>query len=202
MNKETYQSLIDCRFISKEFGYVHGYSGNSCPFYKYADVSAKLYKQMEEEIDPKNIVIMFPLGTNYGDNGFYGPGDNQHNSRKVLIDHCTYFLDVSSALDKFGVVFKNGKKLTDEKYTQMRIAMLIVQNGKAYAVDSSANPWSNNLTYNQSASFNENPLYNHAEIKLDDKDVRSRKNKIDPTNKNVMFSGFFVRRMKDAKIIG
>lgn len=200
MNRKTYESLAACRFLSVHDGHIYNYTSPH-NFYKYEDVSDTLYKQLDEEIDFNNIIISFPGTPSIGSTGFYGPG-KFGDPRKVLLDYCTYIIDVKNFLHQKGIKFKNGKSLIDRKYSQQRVALLIVQDGIAYVNDNNANPWSGNLSYNQSLSMTAkdscNPTkkeldWTHDEIKISREDLK----KLNLNNKQLMFSGFFIRKCEE-----
>lgn len=189
MNRETYQSLIDCQFLRRDGCLIRYWSpSDHQKYFTFREVSDKLYGQMSEEIDYNNIIISFPVAS-HSDTGFFGPGNNPGDPRQVLIDHITYKFDVFEALDKNGVRFKNGIKLTDNKYAQKVFTLLVVHDGVAYVNDNVANPWTSNIGYSQWSS--------DKEIKLNDEDLKIP----GLLDKNIIFAGFFVRRMRDAKII-
>lgn len=185
MNRSQYERLLDLQFLSKD-GSIQFYSSEPPYAANFQEIEDIILGQLKDEIDLKNVVIMFPVGTGYGRTGIYGP-------ERIVIDHCTNFLNLRPLLHKKGIRFKDDIEMTSEKYSMMNVAMLIIQDGVAYAIDSYANPYGTNLTYNRAASYNSDPAVNHAEIKYDDKDKR---NGVGVKNKPVYFSGFVLHSFK------
>lgn len=193
MNKDTYQQLRSMRVIGG-FGEVTTYYSGTP--YDYKEVCDLMEGQLTEKIDYKNMVVMFPISTDYGSNYFFGPGDNVHDPRKVLIDHCLFFHRVCRELEKKDIKFKNGisidqKDKDNYKYGQMNAgSMLIVHKGVAYMVDGTANPLGGNLTFNKSKCYHNSTL--NRPLCLNDTDVKKG---VTTENKPLIFSGFLLRRL-------
>lgn len=182
MTKEEYLSLNKrgCRFLDS-YGYIKNYWEPS-EHYDYKKVNELIYKQMSESIDFKNIVIAFPVYSG-GITCFVGPGNSIKEPQKILIDHCTYPITVKHILHSQGIRFKNGDKLSLQKYSQMPFGCLVVHKGLAHVIDSTSNPYA--YIYIKSE--------HNKQIKLDSYEVE---NGVTISDKNMMFSGLFIERAR------
>lgn len=124
-----YKKLIDCNFISRYDGSVVRYYSQEemSNNYDYKEVEAELMKQLTCDFDYNNCVILFPLATRYGTSMLF-------NNRQIVIDHCTYVLDIGYFLKSKGVTWKDGSKLkVDASFP--RTPMLFIENGFAEIID-------------------------------------------------------------------
>ena len=132
MRLTNYQELLDCRFVSSG-GAIEWYwsEDERRQNYDYKAIEAELMKQMTCEFDPKNCVILFPLATKCGTTMLF-------NKREIVIDHCTYILNIADFLKSKGVVWEDGSKFKVDQCSP-RTPMLIINNGLARRVET-ANP--------------------------------------------------------------
>jgi len=175
MNIEEYKELQKCGFISNFRGEIINlpFDPNDVP-YDREKVAKTLYKQLNEEVDFKNVIILFPLATGFGRNGLFGKD-------KICIDHPSYIVSVREILRKAGIKFKSGEELNDEKYRQNSFSLLVVHNGEAYVSSIYTDPLNSCINYLCSERKDiKNIHINQSEIK-----------NLDIHNKKIFFSGFF-----------
>lgn len=134
MKLSDYKKLADC-------GFVWPYVGGAIMKYWSAeerasrhninDIEADLMKQLTCDFDYKNCVFLFPLNMRCGDNLLF-------NNREIVLDHCTYILDIANFLKSKGVTWSNGVKLEVDQCFP-RAPMLIVNKGRV-TIHNNANP--------------------------------------------------------------
>ncbi len=180
MRLDTYKHLLKCQFVSNYRGFIEHYSSNERRelYHNFHDINEMLSKDYETPITIKNCIILFPVSTGLGDNPFITVKDKS----KIVIDHITYIIDVRNYLHEKGIVYKNGISMINEKYSQLPIPMLIIQDGIAYAASTA------NVTDTLSHHISDFAT----EIKIDSND----NNKIRINDKEIFFSGFVVDRIR------
>lgn len=133
MKLVDYKKLIDCNFVSRYGGQVTWYWSQEemADNYDYKEIESKLMKQLTCDFDYNNCVILFPLATRFGTTMLF-------NNRQIVIDHCTYVLDIGYFLKSKGVTWKDGSKLKVDASFPLT-PMLFIENGLAEIIDT-ANP--------------------------------------------------------------
>ena len=124
MTKQTYRKIQKTGFfdahgcINKKF--FDGWSP------ELSSQTPGIIKIISEDIgrdfDLNNIIIMLDLNRNF----------LLHN-RKIVSTHCTHICYLRELLDKRGIHYKNGIRMTDKQYSQLPITKLIIEDGVAYA---------------------------------------------------------------------
>lgn len=180
MTREDYKKLQDLRFINYGGAGVQWYwSPDDIPYTRdeIDDIVLKDLKRVGK-IDFKNCIILFSIkdGTMY--NFSYGKGYG------IAVDHCTYSIDVCEFLEMLGIKFKNGASPRDERYTQISIGKIIIEDGIAY-ISNNSNPDS---LYGYSTDYDR-----INEIAVGDK-------KLDLTNKEILFSGIVKHLYDELKL--
>lgn len=124
MTRETYGEI-------QRTGFFDNYGNINWNFFdRYSpELSAKtpgIIKIISEDIGKKfdlnNIIIMLDLNRNF----------LLHHG-EIVSTHCTDIRYIRSILDKHGIRYKNGIRMTDKKYSQLPITKLIIEDGVAYA---------------------------------------------------------------------
>ena len=126
MKLKDYQKLVDCHFISPYGGYLIRYWSKieRERWHKFEDIEVDLMKQLTCDFDYKNCVILFPLALGYGETCLF-------NNRQIVIDHCTYILDIARFLKSKGIIWSNGKKFPKLDQSFPNPPMLIISKGRA-----------------------------------------------------------------------
>jgi hypothetical protein len=133
MKLVDYKKLVDCNFVSRYGGQVTWYFSQEerAENYDYKEVESELMKQLTCDFDNNNCVILFPLATRYGTTMLF-------NNGQIVIDHCTYVLDIGYFLKSKGVTWKDGSKLKVDSSFPVT-PMLFIENGLAEIINT-ANP--------------------------------------------------------------
>jgi len=183
MDKVDYLDLIKCRFLSQYGGSIQSYWGKEERerFHKYSDINKKLLLQLEIEIDFNNLIILFPTSLPYGSTALFG---NNPDTR-FPIDHCTNIVTIRDFLSKKGITYKNNISMTLDKYSQLPVSMLIIQNGIAYINTITSNPFSSSIVDDNSKFC--------SEIKISSEDSKS----LILDNKQIIFSGFVIQKINE-----
>jgi hypothetical protein len=179
MNKNEYLNLYNIGFLDSYKGGIKDYTyltHNTVP-YNYSSVNELLCKDLYKNIDIKNVIILFPLSTNTGK-------IKQFNNGNILIDYCTYIIDVKNILHDNGIKYKNGETLINKKYSQTIFTAIIVENGIAYSCNYTANPFSNYITLNSTENIKD--------ISINKEDLIN----VNRDNLEILFSGFFIENYK------
>lgn len=180
-------NLQEHKKLTSEFGFLT-YDGavqrywdrkNEAPYNKTEESKKAFYKiifdQLNVELDYNNLIILFPLATGYGDTISFG----RNRQEFITVDHCLYYLDIKDFLHKQGITYKNNISMRDQKYRQAGWAMIVIQDGIAYVLDtadpSKPNGWKESFK----------------EIKWNEKDKHVRFD-----DKEIIFSGFFIERIR------
>lgn len=122
MNLKEYIELKKCNFIDFE-GTIKWYWSNEerSKNYNYQEINDKLCKQLTCNFDYNNCVILFPLAC--------GGTSCLFNQGKVVIDHCTYPLDIVDFLNSKNVEWEGGILKSGQHL--YGTTMIIVENGVA-----------------------------------------------------------------------
>ncbi len=183
MNKQEYLDLIKCGFLSNGGTVERYWSKDDRPF-DMSKVNKNLLKDLDTKLDYNNLIILFPVSFKYSSTTCLF-GTDHNNS--FPIDHCTYIIDIRSFLDKKGIKYRDNIKMTDSKYGQYIVSMLIIQDGIAYAHNDNVNPFGTSLSYHSSDFA--------LEIK-----IRSEDTHLNFDNKNIIFSGFLVNKIRNKTV--
>jgi len=172
MTPHEYKQLIEMGFIDKNFGEVCFYSSNYMKpkAYNIDKIRDIMLKQLTDEIDINNCIIVIPVATQYGTNYLW-------NNRQIVDSHCTHIVDIGYFLDKKGLKKHNGESLLVDVRKQKSIPMLIIDNGVIHTVGTYSNPLHNILYY-----------YGGESKEIDMNIVK---------DKAIFFSGFALERLKN-----
>jgi len=134
MTLNDYKKLADCGFVWPYAGgilYSYWSPADRARRHNLKDVELELMKQLTCDFDYNNCVILFPLEMGYGTTMLF-------NNREIVIDHCTYVLDIADFLKSKGVTWSDGKKFKVDQCFP-KTPMLIVNNGIA-TIHPNSNP--------------------------------------------------------------
>lgn len=179
MTLEDYTTLVNLKFVNYYEGGVNPASWeHTFPWDANRDlVNRILDSQLDEPIDFKNIIILFPLWSG-GTNGFFG-------TKRVLIDHAGFIVYVRRILKEHGVKFKDSNELDADKYSQATYSMLIVHNGMACVSEKIAKPTDPTQFTTHHKIFDG--------IHVNDSDIPN----LNIKGKQIFFSGFFLENIKN-----
>ena len=169
MTVSEYNRLVELGFIDYYTGCVN-YSHSSPSLEKFKSVKPQveliMMKQLVDDFDIRNCIIIIPVNTNYGINFLW-------DNRNIVDSHCTHAVTLRYKLHEMGMKEYDGKSLIEN--AQSSTAMFVIDNGVVYCSSGnypSANPtkpmW---ITPNESIT---KPL----------------------ENKSIFFSGFALKRIK------
>lgn len=171
MTKQEYQFLIKTRFISKFRGElnrsVYDFKSSEDFLEVYKKVEPIMLKQLTDDFDINNCIIVIPINTGYGANYLW-------NNKQIVDSHCTHSVCLRYKLHEMGMKEHDGKSLL--KNTQVKTSMFVIDNGVVYC---SAGDYPSAYPFDIFFMPNEN-----ANSKLIE-------------NKQIFFSGFILERLKD-----
>lgn len=170
MKNTEYLSLIKNGVIDNYYGTAKHY-WDKAP-YNHKELDELMCSQLDEIIDYNNIIILHPAGVGIGGFPFL------FGNRQYLADHISNLVDTKYILDSKGIKFKNGERLTDNKYRQSFFSMIIVKDGVAYVSTGTSNPFKG-ITYCR--------YKGNSDIHITEEDLKN----INLNDLNIMFSGFF-----------
>lgn len=184
MNVEQYRKLIGLDFLDGHSGRVKFHT-RGLP-YDYKKVMDELIlPQLTCKLDLKNLIILNPDGQIVCETD---------KGERFPITHCTYPVDITHFFKKKGIKFKKNISATARAHSQERMELIIVQDGVAYTNMSCANPLSNTLCVHWSGGLHS--VLTSSAITITEKDLKF----LDFTNKEIIFSGCFVKRLRENKI--
>ena len=127
MTTDEYKLLIREGFISKWRGSLKrayaDFSSREKFQETYKKVEPVMLKQLTDDFDINNCIIIIPVNTGYGANYLW-------NNREIVDSHCTHSVNLRYILHKMGMKEYNGKSLIDN--TQRTTAMFVINDGVVY----------------------------------------------------------------------
>ena len=171
MTREEYKSLVRDRFIYGLRGSINrsNYDFKSLEDFHevYKKVEPLMLRQLTDDFDINNCIIVIPINTDYGTNYLW-------NNRQIVDSHNTHSVTLRYKLHEMGMKEYDGKSLLDN--TQKNTAMFVIDNGVVYCSAGnypSADPLS--------------PFYITPNKMIETKLLE---------NKSIFFSGFILERLK------
>lgn len=127
-----------------------------------------MMKQLTDDFDINNCIIILPINTGYGSNFLW-------NNRQIVDSHCTHSVNLRYKLHEMGMKEFDGKSLLDN--VQKSTAMFVIDNGIVYC-SAGDYPTANPLT----------KIFITSNKTIDQKILK---------DKPIFFSGFLLERLKN-----